>query len=211
MLRVIIVSFVTALTAVFIRERDVINQASTVPRYFLPLLVVPITVLATIALYNAQKGIIKDDNKFNKYKLNSDNILIKLKLFEHNNDANWILIIPYLISICINFLVILLYIIYACGVFDLRILFESSWFGVPLCLIFPFLILYYAIIRQMILDDYKNEKLNFTINKKDKTNTEQQEIHLTHQSHIEGQEMENPIGTNIRGEGPGDQKKKTHI
>ena len=90
-------------------------------------------------------------------------------MFKNNNDANWILIIPYLVVLAISFLVTLLYAIYSCGVLKLRSLFESSWFGGPLFVILPILILYYAIVRQMILDDYKNEKLNFTINKNDKT------------------------------------------
>ena len=62
-----------------------------------------------------------------------------------------------------------MYAIYAFGALKLRILLESSWFGGPLFVLLPLVILYYGIIRQMILGDYKNEKLNFTINKNDKT------------------------------------------
>ena len=174
-MRFIIIPFITTVVAVFIRESAVINQGSTIPRLFLPLLLMPILVLASIMLYNAQKGIIKDGSKFNQYKLSCNNILIKWKLFKNNNDANWILIIPYLVVLAISFLVTLLYAIYSCGVLKLRILFESSWFGGPLFVILPILILYYAIVRQMILDDYQNEKLNFTIKKNNKTTSDNQE------------------------------------
>lgn len=169
MIRFIIFPFIATVVAVFIRESDVINQGGTILRIFLPLLVIPIIVLSTSILYNAQKGIIKDASKFNKYKLSPNNILIKLRLFKYNNDTNWVLIIPYLIVFCISFLTIFLYWIYMCGALKLRSLLESSWFGGPLFVLLPMLILYYAIIRQIILGDCKNEKLDFTIHKNDKT------------------------------------------
>ena len=120
-------------------------------------------------------GDLRNNSIYDKYKLSPNNILIRLKLFKYNNDANWVLIIPYLIAFCISFLVILLYVIYMCGALKLRVLLESSWFVVPLFVVSPILILYYAIIRQIILEDYKNEPLNFTISKKDMTNSDKQE------------------------------------
>lgn len=169
-----IIPFITTVIAVFIRESDSVRQSNTIPMLFLPLLAIFILVLAAGMLYNAQKGIIKDNSRFNKYKLSANNILIRLKLFKYNNDTNLILIIPYLLILFSSFLVTILYVVYACGVLQLKSLFESVWFGGALFILLPILILYYVIIRQIVLEDYKQEKPDFIINKKSKADSSSQ-------------------------------------
>ncbi|MBR2442640.1 MAG: hypothetical protein IKB20_06225 [Clostridia bacterium] len=149
------------------------NSGSEMYSEFVPLIIAAASIICTKLLYDAQKGLIKGDTKWNKYKLKEDNILIRLKILKNNNDANWLLIFPFLIA-CIAGLVIgFLYFLYGCGVTTLNVLFSSAWF---ICISGASLfigIIYYAIIREKISESYKNEKPDFVLdlkNSKDDNN-----------------------------------------
>lgn len=161
----VLIPAITSFGAVFIRESHYFQNGTQISvvdlKLYLALFEIIFLFFLAYSLYTAQKGIIKEGNKFNRYKLSKNNILIRLKLFKYDNDANYLLILPFIITLNIVFVVIALYLIYACGIVILRALLESIWLISVILFIIFIIILYYAIIRSLILDSCVKEKTGF--------------------------------------------------
>lgn len=145
-----------------------LNGGYTVSIAVAPFIMAFLNIICATLLYNAQSGIIKDDSKWNKYKLKSNSVLIKLKIFKYNNDANWLLVAPYLLAWIVDVLILILYAIYACGAVGLNALFTSTWFIFVSCSILPIIIVYYILIREKIIESYKFEKPYFLTDEEQK-------------------------------------------
>ena len=171
MVFVIIFSAVITSLMVVIRNNNIFSSSTPLPKeelkMYFGLVVAIFNVILAKTLFKAQKGLIEDGSKLNKYKLSKNNVLIRLKLFKYNNDANYLIIVPYLVSAVVAFVVVGLYFIYACGVLELKILFESAPFMLTVFFMIHVLIVYYAIIHQKIYKCAREIKTGFMENKKD--------------------------------------------
>ena len=94
---------------------------------YFPLFNAIFSVVCGAIVYYCQRAPISNNSKLNKYKLSKTNILIKLKLFKYDNRFNYFLLIPYLFSWLVFFVIVVLYIIYWCGVIGLESFFVSKW------------------------------------------------------------------------------------
>ncbi len=143
---------------------------------YAPLFIAVFLVFLGSLVYYVQGYEITDNNDFNKYKLSSKNILIKLKLFKYDNRFNYFLLIPYLITWNLFFIIFILYIIYWCGLTGLESFFASKWVNFPLCGLIFLIMMYDAFIRQKILYSYTPAKPDFITDKEkkqeEKDNTE---------------------------------------
>ncbi len=143
---------------------------------YAPLVIAVFLVLCGAMVYYVQGYKITDNNKINKYKLSPNNILIRLKLFKYNNKFNLLLVVPYLITWNLFFVVLILYIVYWCGLTGLGSFFASRWVNFSLSGLSLLILTYHAFIRQKILYGYTLAKPNFvmedeqTKDEKDKNN-----------------------------------------
>ncbi len=80
-----------------------------------------------IVYYVHRYGDIPDDSFYNKYKPSKNSLLIRLKLFKYDNNFNYFLLIPYLIAWNLFFVVLILYILYWCGITELSNIFINKW------------------------------------------------------------------------------------
>ena len=166
--RIVIITFILVCMPKILKNILLLNGGHTVSIAVAPFIMAVLNIICATLLYNAQSGIIKDDSKWNKYKLKSNSVLIKLKIFKYNNDANWLLVAPYLLAWIVDVLILILYAIYAFGAVGLNALFTSTWFIFVSCSILPIIIVYYILIREKILESYKNEKPNFLTDEEQK-------------------------------------------
>ena len=95
-------------------------------------------------------GDLRNNSIYDKYKLSPNNILIRLKLFKYNNNFNLILLIPYFITIGLFVIILILYIIYWCGVTILEEFFKNRWVIITLFVICMAFMGYSGLIDQMI-------------------------------------------------------------
>lgn len=135
-----------------------------------------LVVLGINIYYLHRYGGIKDNSVLNKYKPSRKNILIKLKLFKYDNNFNYFLLIPYLIAWNLFFVVLILYIIYWCGIVELEWLFASKWLNFLLCVLNLLFMGYSACVDTTTLNDSGCDSPDFVIgneekkDEKDKTN-----------------------------------------
>lgn len=114
-----------------------------------------------IICYYVQKYEINEDNNLFKYRPNKNNILIKLKLFKYDWRFNYLLLIPYLISWSIFLITLILYIIYWVGGQYLINLFSNYWFHISLLVLIFLMLIYIAIIKE-IINFYNGKTKSFT-------------------------------------------------
>ena len=95
--------------------------------YFPLALSLLLVVVGAMVYYNHRYGDIPDNSFYNKYKPSKNNFLVRLKLFKYDNNFNYFLLIPYLFSWLVFFVIVVLYIIYWCGVIGLESFFVSKW------------------------------------------------------------------------------------
>ena len=99
-----------------------------------------------IVYYVHRYGGIPDNSFYNKHKPSKNNFLIRLKLFKYDNNFNYFLLIPYLIAWNLFFVIVILYIIYWCGVMELKNVFMCKWVNFSLLGIGLLYMLYSAFI-----------------------------------------------------------------
>lgn len=168
MFRFVILPAIMTFLAVIIREIDVGNvQTSGDFIFYVPLIFALVIVFEAIVLYNAQKGIIKDSSKFSRFKLSEKNILIRLRLFKYDNDTNYFFVIPLLLAWNIFLTILIVYMIYSFGVTTLKSIIMAQWFILFSTIPVPIFIIYFALIRELIFDSYKNQKPNFITDKEE--------------------------------------------
>ncbi len=177
--RIVIIAFILVCMPKILKNILPLNGGHTVSIAVAPFIMAFLNIICATLLYNAQSGIIKDDSKWNKYKLKSNSVLIKLKIFKYNNDANWLLVAPYLLAWIVDVFILVLYFIYACGAVGLNALFTSTWFIFVSCSILPIIIVYYILIREKILESYKNEKPSFVMDKKKEEEIKNEQIEIS--------------------------------
>ena len=135
---------------------------------YFPLVCSIVTVACGAILYYIQRYEITNNNKFNRYKVPPNNILIKLKLFRYDNRFNYFLLIPYLIAWNLFFIILILYIIYWCGVVELEVFFVNKWVGLSLCILLVLYISYSGFIDALILHSYTFASPDFIMDSKQK-------------------------------------------
>lgn len=97
---------------------------------YLPLVSSIFFVFCGVIVYYVHRyGGIPDNSFYNRYKPTKNSILIRLKLFKYNNNFNYFLLIPYLFAWNVFFVVLILYIIYWCGITELSKIFINKWFN----------------------------------------------------------------------------------
>lgn len=111
-------------------------------------------------------GDLRNNSIYDKYKLSPNNILIRLKLFKYNNNFNLILLIPYLITIGLFVVILILYVIYWCGATRLELFLGNRWLSVILLVVAIFFMAYSAIIDSMIGNSGGWDSPDFTMNSK---------------------------------------------
>ena len=116
--------------------------------YFPLGLSIMLVIAGAIVYYVHRYGGIPDNSFYTKFKLSKNNFLIRLKLFKYDNNFNWFLLIPYLIAWNLFFVVVILYIIYWCGVAELECFFVSKWGNFLLIGLSLLYMLYSAFIDQ---------------------------------------------------------------
>lgn len=117
---------------------------------YFPLFNAIFSVVCGAIVYYDQRVPISTNSKLNKYKLSKTNILIKLKLFKYDNKFNYFLLIPYLFSWLLFFVILILYIIYWCGITQLARFFICRWVNLSMVLIPLGLMIYSAFMRELI-------------------------------------------------------------
>ncbi len=135
-----------------------------------PLWLVICIVIAGAMIYYSQKYKIDDASAMNKYKLSPKNILIKLKLFKYDNRFNYLLLIPYLVSVGAFLILFVLYVLYWLGVAELGNLIKAEFFIFSLISLLLLYMIYMAVIQQHILNSNRVEVPNFIIENKKKKN-----------------------------------------
>lgn len=116
--------------------------------YFPLALSLLLVVAGAIVYYVHRYGGISDNSFYNKYRPSKNNFLIRLKLFKYDNNFNYFLLIPYLFSWLIFFVVVVLYIIYWCGIAGLESFFVSKWVNFSLIGLILLYMFYSAVIDQ---------------------------------------------------------------
>ena len=120
--------------------------------------------------YSHRYGDISDNSDLNKYKLSEKNILIRLKLFKYNNNFNYLLLIPYLIAWNLVFALLILYIIYWCGVVGLESFFTSIYLDTTLVGVF-FLLWCYSLFMDIKIPNHNHsEAPDFVMKSEEKEN-----------------------------------------
>ena len=133
---------------------------------YLPMIMSIFSVAIGALIYYLPKYEITDYNSINKYKISKNNILIKLKLFKYDNRFNYFLLIPYLLTWIIFFVVFILYVLYWYGLSAVGNIFVSKYFIFSYT-IYCFILLVYSGFRDyFILNNYISEKFNFSEDKK---------------------------------------------
>ena len=118
--------------------------------YWYPLISGGFCVLMGWACYRLEKYIIGEDSKLNKYRASPNSILIKLKLFKYDWRFNYLLLIPYLISITVFLLILLLYILYWIGISQIGYVLWSVWFNILLIFLTLLIMVYAGSIQEYI-------------------------------------------------------------
>ena len=85
-------------------------------RIYVPLMLVIFIFVFGVIWYYIQTYEIHKDSKLFKYRPSKDNILIRLKLFKYDWKFNYLLLIPYLISLVIFVCVLIIYMLYLFGI-----------------------------------------------------------------------------------------------
>ena len=134
---------------------------------YFPLFNAIFSVVCGAIVYYVQRVPISTNSKLNKYKLSPKSILIKLKLFKYDNRFNYFLLIPYLFSWLLFFAVLILYIVYWCGIIQLESFFLCMWVNLSMALIPLGLMIYSAFMRELISCTNGLEKPDFKIDEKE--------------------------------------------
>ena len=135
---------------------------------YFPLFNAIFSVVCGAIVYYVQRVPISTNSKLNKYKLSPKSILIKLKLFKYDNRFNYFLLIPYLFSWLLFFVVLILYIVYWCGIIQLESFFACKWVNVLMVFIPLGLMTYSAFIRELISCTNGLEVPDFIMEKNEK-------------------------------------------
>ena len=125
-------------------------------RIYVPLVLAVLLLYFGIICYYVPKYEINEDNKLFKYRPSKDNILIRLKLFKYDWKFNYLLLIPYLISLVIFVSVLIIYMLYLFGIKYIKILLLSNLFNIFLFIFVFMLIIYDTILKEII--NYYNGK-----------------------------------------------------
>lgn len=133
---------------------------------YFPLLLAMCSVFCGAIVYYIQRVPISSNSKLNKYKLSPKNILIRLRLFKYDNRFNYFLLIPYLFSWLLFFVVLILYIIYWCGSAKLESFFLCMWVNLSMAFIPLGLMTYSAFIRELISRTNGLGKPDFKVDEK---------------------------------------------
>ncbi len=126
--------------------------------------------------YSHRYGDISDNSDLNKYKLSEKNILIRLKLFKYNNNFNYLLLIPYLIAWNLLFALLILYIIYWCGVVGLESFFASIYLNITLAGVMLLFMCYSGFMHIKIRDHNRLEAPDFVMNSEEKKDKKDEQI-----------------------------------
>lgn len=116
-------------------------------KVYAALIGVSFLVLWAARLYYFPRYKIGDSRTFYKGKLSKNNILIKLGFFKYNDNANWFLLIPYLLAWILFIATLIAYIVYWSGVEQLVVFFTSKWVGIFIIQLFPLYLAYEAILN----------------------------------------------------------------
>lgn len=123
-----------------------------------PIILVVCLVLAGVNLYYVRRyGGIPENSFFNKYKPSKDSILIRLKLFKYDNNFNYFLLVPYILVWNISLSIVFLYIIYWCGIKELKILFLNKWFILSIIIFVILIVVYGRLIDLMRIYGKSND------------------------------------------------------
>lgn len=135
-------------------------------KIYFPLMFAGAIVLLGMACYHMIKYEINEDSKLFRYRPSRNNILIKLKLFKYDWKFNYLLLIPYLISWGVFFVIIVSYIVYWSGCKRLEKIFTLK--GIHLTM-FCLIILYelYIAIIQIIINKFNGKAKNYTKEEKE--------------------------------------------
>lgn len=144
---------------------------------YMPLFLAIFLVFLGANTYYHHKYNIEESSTLNKFKLPENHILIRWKLFKYDNNFNYFLLVPYLIAWNLFFVVLILYIVYWCGVVVMATFFTNIGFVFPLMILLLFYMGYSGIIQQVILHSNRLEKPTFITDRvqSDKTNSAEQE------------------------------------
>ena len=135
---------------------------------YFPLFNAIFSVVCGAIVYYVQRVPISTNSKLNKYKLSPKSILIKFKLFKYDNRFNYFLLIPYFFSWLLFFIILILYIVYWCGIIQLESFFACKWVNILMSFIPLGLMIYSAFIRELISCTNGLEKPDFKIDEKEK-------------------------------------------